>query len=162
MKKVFTSLAVMSIIFVIGGCNQSSQSQLQSVEIDASVKDFLEQKVPSEKYGFYVLKNAKTFSKDDIQKNGIWVCSKAPEELFASNVYAILYGGGLLSGTVATLDSETDGLSVFKDIQVKVMINITPAGCINAVKEQSPKAIMIFDREHVSEVENELKEVVFK
>jgi hypothetical protein len=159
-KKVLTGWAVVSILLTAStlffAC---STPQAQGIKIDSSLKEFLEKNVPAAAYGFYILKNTGPVSETEFRESGLWICSKAPEGLFPSSVSNQLYGGGFLSGTVVTLDG---GMAGFEWLPVKIMIGITPEGCVKAVRKEGQKAILLFDRQHVSEVKGELQEVYFQ
>ena len=125
------------------GCSGGNRSaNIEKMEIDEPIRTFLKNTL-QDNYSFYTLKNYLPVTMADLRANGIFIASRIPDGLLPPNVINTLYGGGFLSGTVVSLDNGSNGMDKFDGIILKIAIGITPDGCVNAVREDGVKRLIL-------------------
>jgi len=154
-------LAVTCMVLMFAGCSGSSSSKEEKIEIDEPVKSFLKKELKAN-YSFYVLESHLPMTMNDLRSNGIFIASRIPDGLVPPNVINALYGGGFLSGTVLALDDKTDGMEKFDGIGLRIAIGISPDGCVNSIRQDGIKQIMLFSDDDIKRVSaNDLVKVTF-
>ena len=145
MKRINFSIVLVAVVMItmLAGCNGSRSTKEEKIELDEPVKSFLKNSLKSN-YSFYTLKSYLPVTMEDLRSNGIYIASYNPEGLFPPNVVNLLYGGGFESGTVVTLDKGSDGIEKFDGIKVMVIIGVSPNGCVEGLREDNEKSIMLF------------------
>ena len=155
-KRTVSLFAVAVIIAgLLAGCNdraetktdtvENGQADMQSeiIELEEPVKTFLIDALPDD-YSFYTLETFLPVTMDDLLDNGIFIGSRVPDGLLPENVVSQLYGGAFLSGTVITMGEGSDGMDKFGGIELLICIGISPDGCINALRDDGVKRIILF------------------
>ena len=147
---------------MLAGCSSGSRSTgEEKIELDEPIKIFLKNSLQSN-YSFYTLKTYLPLTMDDLRSNGIFIASRIPDGLLPPNVINTLYGGGFLSGTVVSLDKGTDGMDKFDGIELMVFIRVSPDGCVDALREEKAKRIILFSDDDVKRItDKDLVKVVF-
>jgi len=132
------------------------------MEIVEPVKTFLRNTLPAN-YSFYTLKTYLPVEMNDLRSNGVFIGSRIPDGLLPPNVINVLYGGGFLSGTSVSLDEGTNGMDKFDGIKLMVLIGISPDGCVNSLRGDEAKSIILFSDEDVKKVTaNDLVKVIIQ
>ena len=140
---------------------KTEQAATLKMEIDEPVKTFLKNTLPTN-YSFYTLKDYLPVTMNDLRTNGIFVASRVPDGLLPSNVINTVYGGRFLSGTVLTLSETTDGMDRFNGINMQIAIGISPDGCMNSVRKEGVKQLILLNNEDFKRItDKELVKIVF-
>ena len=164
MKKINFSKVFIAIVIItmLAGCSSGNRSvSEEKIELDEPVKSFLKNSLQSN-YSFYTLKTCLPVEMDDLRSNGIRICSRVPDGLLPPNVINVLYGGGFISGTVVSLDEGTNGMEKFDGIKLDVIIGITPDGCVNSLREENVKSIILFSDEDFKRItDKDLVKIIF-
>jgi hypothetical protein len=137
--------ALLAAAFLLAGgvASCATDATEYKIEMPEAVGSFLKQALPKN-YSFYALKSRWPVSAEDLRSNGIVIGSRVPDGLLPPNVIGQLYGGGLLSGTMVSLDDNSNGMEKFGGIPLKIAIGIAPQGVVNSVRESGGKQILLF------------------
>jgi len=136
--------------------------KVADLRMEEPVKSFLKNVLPAN-YSFYTLEMFLPVTMDDLRTNGIRIGSRVPDGLLPSNVIGQLYGGGFLSGTMLTLDKGSDGMDKFDGIKLLIAIGISPDGCVNAMRNDGAKQVILFSDDDAKRISGtKLIKIVFK
>ncbi len=144
---------------ILTGCGGAVKEA--KIEMEEPVKSFLESTLKPD-YSFYALESDMPVTMDDLRSNGILAGSRIPDGLLPANVIGVMYGGGFVNGTMVTLDEKTNGMDKFDGIKLIVAVGITPDGCVNSLREEGVKRVVLFSDDDIKRVTgNDLVELAF-
>ena len=140
---------IAALMVALTGCagGSSAAATDKSIQFQDPFKSFLTSTLPSN-YSLYTLQTLWPVTESDVKANGIYMCSRVPDGLLPANVISQLYGGGFPPGGVVTLDAQSDGMDKFDGIPVKVVIRVSPAGCVKGLE----KTVVLFSDDDAKKI----------
>ena len=156
MKIVKTVLVLLAFVIAAGlltGCASGDKAATRAEDpaageealvLEEPVKSFLLGALPDD-YSFYTLSECLPVAMEDLRAHGLYIGSRVPPGLLPDNVISQLYGGGFVSGTMLTMGEGSDGMDKFDGIKLKIAIGISPDGCVNAMRDDGAKIILLSD-----------------